>query len=176
MASYACRRGQASRGTPRFERAIATEARRRKVRVLILPGYEPLVIDLDAVSARDVRVLRERYHTGRGDLTEPLVGAMGRALGYGCALPVDHKRPEHVFRLEARLYDTGTGQPQPSLYLAAFRCRDGGSRDGGELLREWVARVVAPACAALAGCSLQYGDRRLMIAGLAATLTPTPRR
>lgn len=164
-------------GRSHLSQAVGREAARLGARVAVLDAYEPLLLDLDAVSERDVRTLRERYarsgasHSSVSDLREPVVGAMGRALGYACPYPRKYPRGAAaaagtVIGLEARVRRVDGGAPNAvteSLWLAGFAC---GSGAAGARARTAAAdRWLVPACAALGGCTLRYAGRRYVVTG-----------
>ena len=166
LTSYARSKGRCTAWSrSALKRAIAREARRLGVRLAWIDSYEPLVINLDAVSDEDVRTIRALYVPGMSDLREPLVGAMGRVLGYGCPYVPLTNRTAGV-SLEARLYCADTGRPQSSLWLAGFQCSRRSAADARiAAVRHWLA----PACAALGGCALDYFGRRYVVAGFELT-------
>ena len=74
-----------------FLDTVHKEAKRKGIPLEILRSYEPLIFDSSKARPDDARLLADKYNDAemrkRGDLTEPIVGAMGRVLGYGCRYP-----------------------------------------------------------------------------------------
>lgn len=155
------------RGSPLL-RAVAAEARRLGVRVAVVGGRELLVLDLGAVRACDAEVLRGRYGApGADDMQQPLLGALGRALGYGCAHPgagAAAVARASTLSLLACLHDAATGE-RHDVWLAGFLCAGGGASARQAAASRVVTEWVGPAARALGGATLRWGARRLVVAG-----------
>lgn len=111
-------------------RVFREEARASGLRVAVVSAYEPIVVDLQRVKRSDVATLRKLYTqellAHDGDLNEPLVGAIGRALGYGCGpsgLRASASAARDFVSLEVFLGSSKQSkQSTQSVWLAAFGC------------------------------------------------------
>lgn len=131
---------------------MKTLVRLQRPNIQVVCVAEPLVINVKLASSRDVAIVKEHYG-GMSDLEQPLVGAMGRLLGYKCA-PLGmgaHKQRARALSLVA-MVQIAFKKPE-RVYLAGFSCGEAVSATAFDKLklkmqREWVE----PACAAVVGC------------------------
>ena len=110
-----------------FLRSLKAEAKQSNMKIEVVLGYEPIAMNVDRVSAKDMSIIRRLYKPKRSDLDEPLVGAIGRALGYECAYPHDRliiHWSTLVFWLEYH-----NGAKVLSVQLAAYGCTSAKAKD-----------------------------------------------
>ena len=154
-------------------RAVTAEARRLKAKVKVLKSEAGhlIVFDATAVSAPDQAVLGSSGWTN--DMQEPVLGAMGRALGYACTYP-QNDEPRRIMHFEAVLHGRETAS-EDSVWLAGFFCKAGNvshgddGDKGDDVYKACVDRWLAPAMQALGGAMLSYHGRSYMLSFRLAT-------
>ena len=145
--------------TSNLLRVFRSEARASGLRVAVVLGYEPIVVNLQLVNMADVVTIRKLYTKKRlarcGDMNEPLVSAIGRALGYGCGPSGLRDVESRKFvSLDVVLHSSNTVRRAP-LRLAAFGCA---KNDARELVDHW-----ANARSALEGQVVRFRGRKYTI-------------
>lgn len=146
-------------------RAVVRAAARRGRRLGLVNfgghAYEPLLADLDASAARDLATLRDSVGS---DLDEPLVSAMGRALGYRCPYPRPFPASADTATLVVRIVDAHTGQGDEG-WLAGFAC--GSASAAADARRDMRLGLLPAASRALAGAIVRSidGSRTWVVEG-----------
>ena len=109
--------------------AFWQEAERRGRRAdfsIAMDNYEPIVMNTTRVAERDAATIHKLYAHGN-DIDQPLVGAIGRVLGYGCRWS---DAPSAVIRVSTVIVPTtpastgGNDGAPHQLHLAAFVCSE----------------------------------------------------
>lgn len=141
--------------------------RHGKMRGLKLIGrdLEPLLIDTTVANTRDIKIV-ERHYTIQAipsQDSEPLVGAMGRLLGYMCKYPKAYSNKRSIC-LDV-LVQVDFGNPE-MVRLAGFACDLAMVEVKMNALREKMQRVwIVPANLALAGCEAKMWGKTFRIIG-----------
>ena len=157
--------------TSNLLRVFREEARASGLRVAVVLAYEPIVVDLQHVKRTDVDTIRKLYTpellARDGDMNEPLVGAIGRALGYGCGPSGLRDEARDFVSIEVFLHSSGARRSH-SLWLAAFGCAKNDVRKVG--MDHW-----AKARSALEGQVVRFRGRKYTIESQVKVRTAVPR-
>lgn len=140
---------------PKTMRALVALGRQHGF--VVIPVNEPLIINPKMVRASDIAIV-QRLYANTFDMDEPLLGALGRLLGYRCVAP--GARREHVIDFWVHV-QCQFGRPQ-KVQLAGISCGHGESAKAIDTLtKQWVI----PALAALGGFEAIIGGKTCRIVG-----------